>query len=426
MEIQGPDLSKHVWGQRKMPRLEGQKLVDSFVESATLWAPSGFEKPMADKMVADFQALNIPGAHIHIDDAGPAAGSEVGNVIVDIPADPQAPPSARSIVLSCHLDRVPVRAPGVPEDEPVQIEETPEGRLQSKGLRTNIAADDRAGYTAIKEAVSALHLSGFPHGRIKVIGFVREEPGLFGARALDPKHLEGMDYGFELDGGKVGNVIRNSAGIQRFKATIVGQSAAAIHAAKGKSALVAAMDAGMQLSALELGPGQTLNVSNIQSGQIGQDGAPITNQVPDSAFLAGEFRARNPEDEQRMRAFVESSLEQVSQKHGVQVQSHFDTIEGFQLADDSPAVQLAQIATLASGSKPKVMGMMGGTNANCMNAKGLPTVVLGSGAYLQHSEKEYTTRNDLIRATQVVMSVIAAAASPLVTAGLYHGIQSKG
>jgi tripeptide aminopeptidase len=320
---------------------------------------------------------------------------------------------------------VPVRAPGVPSDEPVQIVEDSQGKLHSKGFRTNIAADDRAGYTAIHEAIKAIHLGGIPHGRIKVIGFVREEPGLFGARALDPKHLEEMDFGFELDGGKVGNVIKNSAGIQRFQATIVGQSAPAIHAHKGKSALLAAMDAGMQLSARELEPGQALNVSNISAGQMGEDGAPITNQVPDSAFLAGEFRARQLDDEAALRSHVDTTFQAVAAKHGVQVETRFDQIQGFQLPEDSPVVQFAQLATQATGTRPKVMGMMGGTNANCMNAKGLPTVVLGSGAYLQHTEREYTTRNDLIRATQVVMSVIAAAASPAVTAALLAGNSSS-
>ena len=401
-----------------MPRLDSQKVVDTFISAATIWAPSGFEKPMAEKMVRDFEAMNIPGAKVVIDEAGPVAGSEVGNVIVDIPASPNAPEMAQSVVLSCHLDRVPVRAPGVPQDEPVQIEMTPDGTLQSKGFRTNIAADDRAGYTAIKEGLQAMHLAGFPHGHIKVIGYVREEPGLFGARALDPSHLQDMDFGFEFDGGKVGNVIVNSAGIQRFKATVVGQSAPAIHASKGKSALRAAMDLGMRIDGAELKPGVTLNVSNIQSGQIGQDGAPITNQVPDSAFVAGEFRARSQADEQTLREHVETAFQQVAAEHGVEIRHEFDTIEGFQLSDQAPVVQLAEIATRASGTKPKVMGMMGGTNANCMNAKGLPTVVLGSGAFLQHTEREHTSRNDLIRATQVVMSVIAAAASPAVTAAL--------
>jgi tripeptide aminopeptidase len=407
-----------VWAKKKMPKLDSDKIVDSFVEAATIWAPSGFEKPMADKMMADFRSMQFSGAVCKTDEAGPQAGSEVGNVIVDIPASPDAPPGSKAIVLSCHLDRVPVRAPGVPDSEPVVIEETPDGKLQSKGKRTNIAADDRAGYTAIKEAIRAIDLAKIPHGHIKVIGFVREEPGLFGARALDPKHLQGMDYGFEVDGGKVGNVIRSSAGIQRFKVTIVGESAAAIHASQGKSALMAALDAGTKIANFQLSRGQTLNVSNISSGNIGQDGAPITNQVPDTAFIAGEFRAQEGADEKLMRRHVEDVLDSVKAQHGVQIQSSFDTIAGFNLCDTEPVVRLAEIATQSAGMKPKVMGMMGGTNANCLNDKGLPSVVLGSGAFLQHTEQEYTTRNDLVRATQVLMSVIAAAASPAVTAAL--------
>ncbi|MFN8607165.1 MAG: M20/M25/M40 family metallo-hydrolase [Vulcanimicrobiota bacterium] len=142
--------------------------------------------------------------------------------------------------------------------------------------------------------------------------------------------------------------------------------------------------------------------------------------------MAGEFRARNLEDEQAMRQHVEQTFAQVGERHGVQIRAEYDTIEGFQLAEQSAVVRLAEVATQASGSKPKVMGMMGGTNANCMNAKGLPTVVLGSGAYLQHTEREYTSRNDLIRATQVVMSVIVAAAHPAVTAALLAQADNPG
>lgn len=407
------------WAGRKMPKLNGDKVVDTFVSAATVWAPSGFEKPMADKMKADFEGLNIPGTTVIVDDAGPRAGSETGNVIVDIPASPDVPAGAKAICLGFHLDRVPVRAPGVPDDEPVQIEETKDGIIRSKDARTNIAADDRTGYTAVKEALSAIHLGGIPHGRIKVIGFVREEPGLFGAKALDPKHLEGLDYGFEMDGGKVGNVIKGGAGIQRFRATITGQSAPSIRGSAGKSALLAGMEVVQTLSGNERERGQIMNISNFGAGKIGPDGLPITNVVPDTAFIAGEIRGRNAADEAQLKHELTSAF-QKAEEQGVKVAVEYDVIPGFHLADNAEVVKLAEIATQAAGSKPKVMTMMGGTDANCLNEKGLPSVVLGSGAYLQHTEREYTTRNDLIRATQVVMSVIAAAASPAVAVALGH------
>lgn len=68
MEIQ-PNLPGQVWQERKMPKLDGQKVVDSFISAATIWAPSGFEKPMAEKMLQDFAQMNLPGAQSQMDEA---------------------------------------------------------------------------------------------------------------------------------------------------------------------------------------------------------------------------------------------------------------------------------------------------------------------------------------------------------------------
>lgn len=401
-----------------MPKVDADAVVDTFISAATIWAPSGEEKEMADKMVSDFQELAIEGLKVTIDDAGEKLGSNTGNVIIDIPASPNAPKDAKAIALSFHLDRVPVRAEGVPEDEPVQIEQTPDGLLRSKGQRTNIAADDRSGYAAIKEAVRLIHKAGIPHGRLKVIGFIEEEPGLFGASALDPKHLEDLDYGFEFDGGKVGNILRGNAGIRRFNAVVEGQSAPSIHQRNGKSALLAGMDVLADLQEEELQSGQLLNISNFESGVRDNKGRAITNLVPDNAFIAGEVRGRTREDEKALHAMIDSAFAQAAQKHGVTYKLNYHDMPGFTLEENSEVVRFAEIATDAAGAKPRVLTTRGGTDANEMNAKGLPTLTLGAGGKAQHTVQESIHRNDLVRATQVAMSVIAATASPAVAAAL--------
>ncbi len=103
---------------RELPHIDSQHLVDTFITAAQIWSPSGHEKEMAEKMKADFEALHIPGSTVEIDDSAPRTGSDTGNVIVGIPASDHASKDAKSIALSFHLDRVPVRMPGVPEDEP--------------------------------------------------------------------------------------------------------------------------------------------------------------------------------------------------------------------------------------------------------------------------------------------------------------------
>lgn len=401
-----------------MPKVDGQAVLDTFVKAATVWAPSGEEKEMADLMISDFQGLGIEGMTIQVDEAHKKLGGNQGNVIIDIPASKDAPPGTKSICLSFHLDRVPARAPGVPDDEPVQVEILKDGTIQSKDQRTNIAADDRGGYAAIKEAIKAIHQAKVPHGHLRVIGFVEEEPGLLGAGELDPKFLQGLDYGFEFDGGKIGNILHGASGIRRFSATVEGESAPSIHQRKGKSALLAGTAIIADLTDDELSPTQLINISNFESGVRDNKNRAITNAVPDNAFIAGELRGRGEEDEKKLREILDSAFEKAAAKHGVKYTLKYHDMPSFEMASNSEIVKFAEIATMASGSSPKVMVTRGGSDANQMNAKGLPTLVLGAGGKDQHTVRETIHRNDLIRATQVAMCVIAATASPGVAAAL--------
>ena len=292
-----------------------------------------------------------------------------------------------------------------------------DGTIHSKDSRTNIAADDRTGYAVVTEAIRNIAKSGVPHGKIRVIGFVGEEAGLIGAKQLDSKYLQGFDFGFEMDGGKVGNVIRGGAGIHHFNAVITGKSAPSIHPGEGPDALLAGIDAVSRLSKQDepRKSGQLLSVSNFESGKHYEGGKPITNAIPDNAEISGEFQGK---DEEALQNRVKTALDETAKAHGVEFSLKDESIDGFLLADNAPVVKLAEIATKAAGINPKTITMIGGSDANMMNEKGLPTVVLGSGAFLQHTEREYTTRNALVGATRVVMSLIAAAANPAVAAAL--------
>ena len=65
-----------LWVKHQMPKVDAQAVVDTFVSAAQVWAPSGQEKPMADLMVSEFQALDIEGLKVEIDDAGNRLGSD--------------------------------------------------------------------------------------------------------------------------------------------------------------------------------------------------------------------------------------------------------------------------------------------------------------------------------------------------------------
>lgn len=391
----------------KLPQVNSQKIVDTFISSAELWAPSGHEKIMADNMIREFKAMNIKDMTVEVDDSAERTGSDTGNVIIDIPPSLDAPENAKNICLSFHMDRVPVRISGVPHDEPVKVEITKDGKIQSKNSRTNIAADDLCGYTAIKEGIELIHNKGIPHGRIRVIGFAKEEPGIIGARELDPKYLTGLDYGFEMDGGSIGNIIRSGGDIVHFNISVHGQSAPSIHPWEGKNAMVAGIEVASLLNQIKKAPSERFNISNFESGKRWQSGEPVTNMIPDEAYIAGEMRSNSPGGIREMKTQMEELLKKSALTHNVTYSVDYDEMNGYNLAEESGVVEFARMATENAGIKAKVISTMGGSDGNYMNIKGLPTVVIGSGAHLQHTEREYTSINELVRGTQVIMSIIA-------------------
>ena len=147
-----------------------QRVTDTFLSVAKLWGPSGQEKVVADAIVDQFEAMHLPGATITVDDTGPRTHSNTGNVIIDIPASADAPADAPALGLFFHMDRVPAQAPTLAPDNTIELVVEENGDIHSKDHQTNIAADDRAGYAEIKEAIHIVQEQGLTHGRIVVVG----------------------------------------------------------------------------------------------------------------------------------------------------------------------------------------------------------------------------------------------------------------
>src|SRR5699024_12041303 len=63
------------------------------------------------------------------------------------------------------------------------------GYVYSDGT-TILGADDKAGVSAVIEAVKVLKEENIPHGDVEVIITVGEETGLVGAKALDIKNIK--------------------------------------------------------------------------------------------------------------------------------------------------------------------------------------------------------------------------------------------
>jgi tripeptide aminopeptidase len=58
-----------------------------------------------------------------------------------------------------------------------------------------------------------------------------------------------------------------------------------------------------------------------------------------------------------------------------------------------------------TGLEPILGGSMGGTDANVLNAKGIPTVVMGTGMRKPHAMDEHIALADMVKATRVLIAL---------------------
>jgi len=81
----------------------------------------------------------------------------------------------------------------------------------------------------------------------------------------------------------------------------------------------------------------------------------------------------------------------------------------FALTGRSPVVKLSKAAISALGIEPHMFTGGGGSDANILNARGLPTVNLDAGMMQVHSAEEYVTLEDLERLCSLALQLIVLA-----------------
>jgi tripeptide aminopeptidase len=81
----------------------------------------------------------------------------------------------------------------------------------------------------------------------------------------------------------------------------------------------------------------------------------------------------------------------------------------FALTGRSPVVRLAKAALTDMGLEPELHASGGGSDANILNARGLPTVNLSAGMLQVHSPDEHCSLDDLERLCGAALRLILMA-----------------
>ncbi len=375
-------------GVTDLPAPSRDRLSELFLELARLSSPSRHERAVADTIVRYLAAV---GVSVHEDDTGHHIGGDTGNLWCTIRGTGPAP----CLALGAHMDTV-----------------EPTGELDPQlvdGVFTNrahaiLGSDDKAAVAAMVHATELLVRSGESFPTYEMFFTVSEETGLVGAKHMG-EHALSSPFAAVLDSsGPVGGITVKAPSQQGLQAIFRGRAAhAGVEPERGRSAIQAAARA---ISAMRLGRLDEETSANI--GVI--QGGTATNIIPDYCEIKGEARSHNDEKLAHTAAAMVDALQEGAAQAGVDVDINLvHEYRAFALTGRAPVVRLAKAAVAALGLEPRLLTGGGGSDANVLNARGLPAVNLDAGMMQVHSPDEYITLDDLERLCRLTLEMIRLA-----------------
>jgi len=364
------------------------RVLATFLEAVRIDSPSGEEAAFGAWCAERLAAL---GFTVRFDDTAEASGSDSGNLI----AQREGVAGSTTVVLSAHLDTV---EPGRGIEPVVE-----DGIVRSAG-RTVLGADDKAGIAAIFEALERLNDRGVATGPVRVLFTTGEEMGLQGAKALDAADCSG-DLCLVLDAnGEVGGIVVASPTQYTFDATFEGVPAhAGVEPEKGRSAIVMAANAIARMRIGRVDAETTANVGVIRGGSA-------TNVMAAECVLRGECRSIDPAKVEAVRGEMDEAMHAAANEGGGKVRTAWTKeYEGFRFGADDPRLLLVEEACREVGLTPRLFETGGGSDANVLAAKGLPSIVLSCGMTDVHSMGETVAVADLESLSGLLVAVLELA-----------------
>jgi len=369
-------------------RINRERLLQSFLHMLSINAPSRREGKMADYVMARLREL---GAEVVVDESAAVLEGEVGNILARVPGTVAMP----ALLFCAHIDTVE-------QTENIKIIQH-NGIIKSDGS-TILGADDKAGVAAILEMTAALLESDAPRPPLELLFTVAEEVGVMGSMVFD-HHLLSACHGFVPDStGQVGLLVTRAPAQQHLEVTIQGKAAHAGMAPEmGISGITVAARAIAAMRQGRIDEETTANIGTIHGGKA-------TNIVPEVVTLAAEARSRDRRKLEEQVQHMRACFEQAASEAGATVEIDVsDVYPAFNLPADSPAVLLARAALEELGILPIVTATGGGSDANYLNAHGVPSVILSAGYHHAHAHDEEIAESQLLLLAQLLCRIVTLA-----------------
>jgi tripeptide aminopeptidase len=394
-----------------------ERLTELFLMLTRIPSPSGRERQVADAIIA---CLEVLGLQVHEDGTGTTIGGDTGNLWCTVAGGAAAGAGASGstsalrggaasdagsaqmggagpyLALGAHMDTV------MPTNslEPVLGED---GVFRNT-RDTILGSDDKAAIAALLHATELLKASGEPFPSYELFFTVSEENGLVGAKHLAEDALTSPLAVVMDSSGSVGGIVCKAPSRHGLRATFRGQAAhAGLEPERGRSAIQAAARA---IDAMKLGRLDAETTANV--GVI--SGGVASNIVPAECVIEGECRGHDEERLAGVAAAMVDAVQEAAAHFGVDVDiSLVHEFPAFALNGRSAAVRLGKAAVTVMGLEPILLTAGGGSDANILNARGLPTINLDAGMMRVHSPEEYLALDELERLCSLALQLIRLA-----------------
>jgi tripeptide aminopeptidase len=365
-----------------------KRLLDTFLELVKIGSISREEKEVALYCQKVLQSLAI---ETFFDTSSKRLLSNCSNLIAKLPG----PKTSQPLMLCAHLDTV---NPGkcikpIVEDNIVKSDGT-----------TVLGADDKAGVAIILEVLRVLQEQRLQHPPLEIVFTVCEEIGLLGAKELDYSLIT-APHGIVLDGGSITEVIHRAPTANRISIKVHGREAhAGIAPETGLNAIVLASRAIAQLKLGRIDEETTANIGLIKGGVA-------TNIVPNLVEIAGEARSHDPKKLECVTEAICQPFNKIEQEKnngpipGVEIGVNLD-YPLMRVEEDHPLIQRIFKTGKRIGIEIQLKKGGGGSDANIFNAKGIASVILGTGMSTPHSVNEILKIDDMVMSVTLILELL--------------------
>ena len=366
--------------------VKSDRLVELFTTLCRINSPSRQEREIAEYVKGFLRGL---GLEVREDHAAQQVEGNANNLVATLPANISGVPR---IFFSAHLDTV--------EPNPNVKIILENGIIRTDGTSI-LGADDKAGVSAILEAIRIVVENNLPHGQIQLIFTVCEEIGLKGAQALDLSLVE-SDFGFVYDSGPpIGTVVSQTPTHDTMEVRLIGKPAhAGVEPEKGINAIEIAAHAIARMRLGRIDEETTANIGTIHGGHA-------TNVVCPEVHLRAEARSRSKAKVDAQVAHMIECFERAAQERGGRAEIHLERhYEGYQLTENDLPVRIVHAAARKIGLEPLMRPTGGGSDANIFIARGLPCCVVGTAMEKVHTHEEFVQVENLARSVDLTLAII--------------------